>query len=89
MYDVYVNTSVGWTIHYCIWVCFFLPVFGTSFLKHSIGGRLYNSIFRSSQKIERLKSFHGWLFTEIHRNNKLVKLFIRLKYDCFGFFSCK
>lgn len=36
-------------------VFFFLPVFGTSFLKHSIGGRLYNSIFRSSQKIERLK----------------------------------
>lgn len=37
------------------WGFFFLPVFGTSFLKHSIGGRLYNSIFRSSQKIERLK----------------------------------
>lgn len=31
-------------------------------------------------------SFHGWLFTEIHRNNKLVKLFIRLKYDCFFVF---
>lgn len=43
----------------------FLPVFGTSFLKHSIGGRLYNSIFRSSQKIERLKWFETLLFPRL------------------------